>query len=254
MILFDSHCHLQDERIFYKIDEIIERAILSGVKYMLCCGSSEEDWERVGELSERFKSIIPAFGIHPWYISQRSENWESNLKIFLEKYPKSAVGEIGIDHAMSDLNKEEQKEVFYRQLKIANIYKRAVSIHCRKAWGELIDIFRKEPELAQRCVIHSYSGAPEMVEEFVSYGVSISFSCSITKKSNKRAPKSAVKLPLGSLLVETDSPDIPPEGYNGDNEPANLPMVISRLSELLNIEEEKLAEITYNNAISIFII
>ncbi|MCX7726155.1 MAG: TatD family hydrolase [Chitinispirillaceae bacterium] len=253
MILFDSHCHLQDERIFSKVDEIVEKSIYKGIKYMLCCGSSENDWDIVGKLSERFNAVIPAFGIHPWYISEKSEKWVNKLETYLQKYPASAVGEIGLDHAISDFDKEEQRKVFYTQLKIANLYKRAVSIHCRKAWGEIIEIFRKEPELAKRCVIHSYSGTPALVEELVSYGVSISFSCSITKKNNKRAPKSALKVPLDFLLVETDSPDIPPEGYDGNNEPSNLLLVVHKLSEILQIEEEKVAEITYKNAVSLFV-
>ena len=73
MRLFDTHCHLQDDRIFAEADAIVARARSAGIIKMVCCGSSEADWNAVADLSRRFPEIIPAFGIHPWYVMDRSD-------------------------------------------------------------------------------------------------------------------------------------------------------------------------------------
>jgi TatD DNase family protein len=242
MRLFDSHCHLQDDRLLPEVDAVLGRAAAAGVIRMVCCGSSEEDWRRVLDLSKRYEAVIPAFGVHPWYVDGCTDGWFERLEQLLQENPTAAVGEIGLDHALEERNDELQLSVFYRQLQLAHRLGRPASIHCRRAWGSLAGLLRREPEIARGCVIHSYSGPAELVEELQRHGLLLSFSGSITHERNRRARKAVVKVAREHLLLETDSPDIPPEGHSGPNEPCTITQVAATVAELRVVPVEQVAE------------
>lgn len=252
MRLFDSHCHLQDDRIFANADAILARSREAGVYRILCCGSSESDWNAVNKLASRYPEIVPAFGLHPWYIKARSNDWLKKLEALLVECPDSAVGEIGLDHALDEWDDEDQSMVLIEQLKLARKMERSVSIHCRKAWAAMTGILSRHG-LPNGGVIHSYSGPPDLVPQFEKIGASISFSGSITYDRNKRGRASAAVVSDDRLLIETDSPDISPKGVGaGKNEPANLVKVAEALAELRGKTVGEIADITYRNACGIF--
>ena len=251
--LFDSHCHLQDSKISGNLEMILVRARDAGVIRLLCCGSTEEDWYAVSEIYYKHKDrVVPAFGIHPWYVGERSKRWIENLETFLKEIPEAAVGEIGLDFSISNCDKAEQQIVFIEQLRLAQQYKRAISVHCRKAWSELVAIAKKEIGVLNGAVIHCYSGSAEMIEILLKTGFSFSFSASITNPNNKRGRTSLEKVPLDHLLIETDSPDIAPFGWTGFNEPANLVQVARQVAEIRGLSLEKVGEITAQNANKLF--
>jgi|WetSurMetagenome_2_1015567.scaffolds.fasta_scaffold201816_1 TatD DNase family protein len=253
MRLFDTHCHLQDERIFSKAGEIIARAREAGVVRMLCCGTRESDWEAVKTLSARYPEVVPAFGLHPWFVPERSDAWREKLEALLTEVPGAAVGEIGLDHALGERNDEDQAMVFIAQLKLARKLKRAVSMHCRKAWGSLIEILEKQSGTPDGGVIHSYSGPPDLIRQLETLNISFSFSGSITHDRNRRGRASCEAAAEHSLLVETDSPDIPLAGVEpGANEPAHCAAIVQKLAELRGTTADKIGEITFRNAIRIF--
>jgi TatD DNase family protein len=252
MKLIDTHCHLQDERLRDKTEEIIARANTVGVSHMVCCGCCEDDWNAVIALAQRFDCIVPALGIHPWWTKTVSCRWKDRLKSYLERFPQMIVGEIGLDHAIGDRNDDDQMVLFSEQMRIAAEFDRPVSIHCKRAWGSLTSFLRQHPEYASKVVIHSYSGSVELVEELRHYGVMFSYSGSITYPNNRRGTKTAVAVPPDRLLIETDSPDITPYGHDGDNEPANLTTIAETLAGLRGITPEELARMTTLNASCLF--
>ena len=249
MRLFDTHCHLQDERLLPDIDAVIGRATAAGVNYMLCCGTSEDDWATVLDLARRNEQVIPAFGMHPWCTAKVRDGWDERLERLLREQPDAAVGEIGLDHALSQRNDDEQMEIFYRQLSLARQLKRPASIHCRKAWGSLMELLRREPGIARGCVIHSYSGPAELVDELQRHGLLLSFSGSVTYECNRRVREAVVKVNKEHLLVETDSPDIPPEGHEGANEPYTIVQVAETVAQLREVSLEQLTEETFPTAL-----
>jgi TatD DNase family protein len=252
MILFDTHCHLQDKRIFSDIESIISRAQKAGVEGMLCCGSSEDDWGVVLEISKKYGFIKPAFGIHPWYVSKRSDKWFETLVDLLIRTPDASIGEIGLDHTLSIRNDGEQLIVFKQQLQLATRLQRPVSIHCRKAWGDLQKVLNQEQGLPSGGAVHSYSGAPDLIRTLIGYGLSISFSGSITNLNNKKVRESVLSVPSDYLLIESDSPDIPSAGFSGNNEPANICSIVNTIASLKNRTPEEIAEITFNNGMGLF--
>jgi TatD DNase family protein len=252
MNLFDAHCHLQDKRYGDQLALVVDRACAAGVIRMSCCGSEEQDWEAIRKIALEYKMVLPSFGLYPLNIPGRSEQWLEKLKSFLLSIP-SGVGEIGLDNSIEGSNDREQEEVFVAQLRLARELQRPVTIHCRKAWGRLLEILKQEGGIKHGGIVHTYSGSPELVRPLEDLGVSISFSGAITRAGNKRGCKALQAVSRERLLLETDSPDILPVGAEGTcNEPANLPLVARAAALLLGERVETVAELTFNNANRLF--
>ncbi len=248
--LADAHCHLQSPSLFERTVEILERAHVNHVRRFLCCGTSPDDWSRVKELAEAHAEIIPFFGVHPWYLDQAGPNWQLELATLLETLP-SGVGEIGLDHAVDPRDDARQEETFLVQLNLARERALPLNLHCRKAFDRL-SFFLESYPLTAPAIVHSYSGPAELISRLASSGVYFSFSGSVTRSGNKRVHRALAATPLERLLIETDSPDIPPVinhtlNYNHPNEPANLTHVLQAVAEIKGVSVERLAEITWEN-------
>ena len=265
MQLFDAHCHLQDERLAGRLAEVLNRAERSGVRRMLCCGCHERNWDAVLALAQAHPEIVPSFGIHPWYMEGRTDGWLETLERFLSGQP-SGVGEIGLDHAVTPRADEEQEAVFIAQLRLARRLKRPVSLHCRKAWERLREIISREGGVGWGGLIHSYSGSAELVKPLEEMGLYISFSGAVTRSGNKRGHRALAAVSSARLLIETDSPDLPPAcqdvalwrslagtpavagAPSAVNEPANLALVASGVADILGRSPDWVAEQTFANA------
>ena len=257
MLLFDAHCHLQDERLASRLAEVLNRAERSGVRRMLCCGCHERNWDAVLALAQAHPEIAPSFGIHPWYMDGRTDGWLETLERFLAGQP-SGVGEIGLDHAVTPRADAEQEAVFIPQLRLARRLKRPVSLHCRKAWKRLLEILSQEGGVGWGGLIHSYSGPAELVKPLEAMGLYISFSGAITRPGNKRGHQALAAVSPERLLIETDSPDLLPAGTpviagipavaGAVNEPANLVLVAAAVAKILGRSPEWVAEQTFANA------
>jgi TatD DNase family protein len=255
MHIADAHCHLQDDRLAADRAGVLDRAAAAGVSMLVCCGSSESDWAEVSALSAK-PGVIPAYGLHPWYVRQRSGGWRNSLASLLRGDPRAAVGEIGLDHAIADRSDGEQAALFSEQLRMAAEFGRPACIHCRKAWGALLPALTAT-RLPSGFVIHSYSGSTELIAPLSELGAHFSFSGTVTWSRNRRAHEAAVAVPADRLLIETDAPDLPPAPGNGSgplsaNEPANLVRVLRSVAALRGITEEDLAEITWANTVRLF--
>jgi Mg-dependent DNase len=250
--LFDAHCHLQNKRIAADSAAIIGRAREKGVVKMMCCGTAENDWDAVKTLSAQ-EGVLASFGLHPWYVSERTEWWLDKLEELLVALPGAGVGEIGLDHAMDRPTHGIQEEIFLYQFRLANRLNRPVSIHCRRAFERVIELLEKEGGVGHGGVLHSYSGSRELVPAFEKLGLYISFSGSITTVGNRRGAEAIAAVSKDRLLIETDSPDIvPAEGKAGLNEPANLVFILGKASQILAVSPDEIAQITWDNACRLF--
>lgn len=260
MKLFDSHCHLQDERLFPDIDSIIERAVAAGVSCMACCGTSEADWNTVECLAQKYYCVHPSYGLHPWYVGDRSSGWLERLRGMLLSDQSAGIGEAGLDHGLKERNDLEQEQIFRQQLELALEFSRPISIHCRQAWGALMPILSEYGLFPAGFVIHSYSGSSELFDEIFRLNGYVSFSGTITRSGNKRGHKNVVVVPLERLLIETDSPDMLPvmrdrndAGENVANEPMHLHYALEAIASLRGMAEADLADATHRNAEEIFV-
>ncbi len=256
--LVDSHVHLQEEVLEGHLDEVLTRARAAGVTCMVCNGTHEGDWPQVRQLAEAHRDIVPFFGLHPWFVSERSAHWQEKLAAHLAAIP-SGIGEIGLDRWLRERDEKAQEQVFLRQLELARELQRPVVIHCLRAWGWLMRLLEPAGPPPSGMLIHAYGGAAELVEPLVRMGAYFSFAGNALKKGSRRAHAALSAVPADRLLVETDAPamlppqDFRPHAVSGEegalyNEPANLPAIVSGLSQMLQTTPEALAKHTAQNA------
>lgn len=249
MKLFDAHNHVQDERLFPYLGSVMERAAAAGVENMGVKGCCEDDWPRVIQIMDTYEGIYPSFGLHPWFIQDRTTDWLQTLEKLLLEYPQAAVGEIGIDHAIEERDDPDQEKIFLQQMELARKLDRPASIHCRRAWGRLIELLDQFGELPKGMLIHCFGGSAEIARELVKRGGYISFSGSITRPNARKAGPAILSVPEDRILIETDAPDILPTTAEGPlNEPANVRLVLGKAAEFRGVSEEAFAELTFANA------
>ncbi len=252
MKLFDSHCHLQEPELFDVLPQVMRDAGEAGVARMVCCGTRESDWQRTVEAGCGREGVVLMLGLHPWYVAHRGESWLARLERLLGEGARG-VGEIGLDHALREVPRGEQLDVFVAQVRLAARLGVPVAVHCRKAWGALMEVLRREGGVGAGGVMHSYSGPPEFVAELEEMGFYLSFSGSITRDLNKRGPRSLAAVSQSRLLVETDAPAIVPAGVQAPvNTPATLPRVVQAVARLRGLSPERAAELTFENAARLF--
>lgn len=253
MTLIDAHCHLDAPALAARLPEVIARARAADVVAVVCCGCDETGWPRVRELARRYPDfILPSFGLHPCYVAQRTAVWLTILERYVEEIP-SGVGEIGLDRAIPDRSDEAQEAVFVAQLRLARRLRRPVSLHCRRAWGRMLALLQAEGPFEAGGMVHSYSGSAETIPFLEEMGLCVSFSGAITRGHNRRGRRAAVAVATDRLLVETDSPDLMPQGVVGAcNEPANLTCVVETLAAIRQESAAALAERTTGNARRVF--
>ncbi|KAF7801429.1 Cactus-binding domain, C-terminal, Cactin, central region [Senna tora] len=285
--LFDAHCHLQDPRVLSKAPELIRETLKVGVVYFAVNGTSEKDWHLVKEMGETYPSVIPCFGLHPWFIADRSSNWFKTLKEYFDATPCAAVGEIGVDKGplASHINFSDQLEVLRPQLELAKELNRPASVHCVDAFDDLLQLMKSIGPFPAGIILHSYIGSAEMVPEFSKLGAYFSFSGhDMSLLDADKAKKMIKTVPCDRILLETDAPDALPKSsidslffVDGDpalpqdkhghtippsdasmlppetlNHPANILNVLDFVASMREISKEEVAELSYQNAIRLF--
>lgn len=263
MNLYDAHNHLQDERFQGRQAELLHAAAGVGVAAMVVNGSSEADWGDVARLGEIYPEVIPSFGVHPWYVHERTPQWLQTLEDLLDEYPRAAVGEIGLDRWKTDLPYDDQEEVFLAQWNLARARNRPASIHCLKCWGRLLELLQHHPAPACGFMLHSFGGPKEMINRFASLGAYFSFP-GYYLHARKEGQREAFRgVPLERLLVETDAPDqnLPDELNEFPlvdqqrakiNHPANLRAVCEGLARIRGVRAVELSATIAENFARLF--
>lgn len=259
MPLCDAHCHLYDERVGEALPRVMERARAAGVERLVCCGSCEADWPAVETIAREWPGVCPAYGLHPLYIAERSSEWLDKLRERLQSGVAS-VGETGLDHGMDPATYPAQEEVFLSQLRLARELDRPLTVHCRQAWGRMLELLEREKPPA-RLLFHSFSGSAETVAALLRYPAWFSFSGAITRPKARKAELALRAVPADRLLIETDAPYILPAGIPSEelleanqpfNEPAFLPRILRSMAEIRSASEEELAAQVWDNSCRVF--
>ncbi|MDB6006599.1 MAG: Hydrolase TatD [Prosthecobacter sp.] len=262
-MLYDAHNHLQDDRLDPWREEILATLPQTGLTEMIVNGSSEEDWPAVADLARAHSWIRPAFGLHPWYVKERTKDWATTLKQLLVEHPRAVVGEIGLDRWIENPDIEAQLECFRTQLSLAVELDRPATIHCLRAFGLLEETLRSCSLPRRGFLLHSYGGPAEMIPSFAAMGAR--FSLSPYFGHPRKAAQLAVfkSVPLDRLLAETDAPDMwPPDELNPHplqtadgnaiNHPANLRVSYELLAQVRGTEVVELEKVIATNYNSLF--
>ena len=256
MPFVDSHAHLQDPRLRKDLAGVMARARAAGLCAVVVCGTQESDWVEVLDLTREDPGIVPMLGLHPWYVTQALPGWAQRLGEALDR-SGAGVGECGLDFAVEEGDPSDQETAFRSQLRLACALDRPLSIHCRKAWERLLAIVKEEGLPTAGAMVHSFGGSAEMATELQKLGFHLSFSCSITNPTNRKAAKVLPTVWPDRLLLESDAPDLPPrhlEGWNPDapNEPVNVPLVAEAMARLRGESLERTIELAFANSQQFF--
>ncbi len=228
--MIDAHCHLQAEAFVGRVDEILGAAANAGIDKLVVNGTCEADWYKVAELARRHpESILPQFGLHPWFAAGRSSAWQDKLLAHLDAFPGCGVGEIGLDRWIEGHDVADQREVFAWQWKIAVERARPVTVHCLRAWGPLQHALQNLP--THRFLLHSYSGSAEMATELVQRGAYFSLSGYFFLPGKEQKLAVFDSLPRDRLIMESDAPEMrpPPEMDLFPQEPFNHPANVASI-------------------------
>lgn len=243
--MIDTHAHLLS---FKNIDEIVNSMEDDELEYIVNIGTTVKDSRQGIKLAEKYERVYTTVGIYPEFSLDVNEG---DLKIIeeLAKHEKVvAIGEIGLDYHGIEYDKKSQKELFIRQLEIADKLGLPFCIHCRNAADDVYEILKENKHLIKHGgLMHCYSEGKEYIEKFLSLGLYISFSGAITFKKNDR---SFLKdIPLDKILVETDAPYLSPEPYRGkENRPERVRITAKKIADELNIDYREFEKRVVKNA------
>ena len=214
-MIIDSHVHLNDEELFPRIEEIIERAKSNGVKAFICIGYDRESSELAIEIASMYKEVYSAIGIHPSAAKHYNKSDLEWLEANIKNEKVVAIGEIGLDYYWDKSNEIKQKELFISQIELANNNNLPIVVHMRDATNDTFEIIKDKKRKDLQGVMHCYSGPTEYVDKFIDLNMYISLAGPVTFK-NARIPKEVAKIiPLTKLLVETDAPYLAPMPHRG---------------------------------------
>lgn len=248
-MFIDTHMHISEEFVV-KPDLFVKNAIDNNVKIMIASFCEKDDLELSTFYVEKYKNIYAAIGYHP---EVTNNIVDKDIKILEDKIKSNkkivAIGEIGLDYYWDKNNKDEQKELFRRQLMLAQKLNLPVVIHSRDSIADTYDILS---EFKVQGVIHCFSGSVEMAKRFINLGFLLGIGGVVTFK-NSNLYKVIEQIPLESIVLETDSPYLTPEPNRGKtNESSNIPYIAKKIADIKNIDISQVETITTNNAFRIF--
>ncbi len=249
----DTHAHLNNDKL-RDIDRVVSEFIKNNVSKVINMGCNAISSEQGKVLSEKYKEIYFGAGVHPSDVDCFSEKEFDKIIKLCSSKKCVAVGEIGLDYYWPGFDKEKQINVFVRQLELAKEMGLPVSIHCRDAMGDMLNILKQnKSKLVNGGVMHCYSGSVESLREVLDLNLYVSFSGTVTFKNANKLVDVAKSVPDDRILTETDCPYLSPHPYRGTvNEPKNIPIIVATLSQIRNIDNVKLADIVMKNAKTLF--
>lgn len=251
MDFFDSHAHYNDEKFEQDRNEIINKIYEDGIKTVICVGYNLEQSKKALDFSKEFHFMYATCGISPNDIEEFVENKLKEIEKIGMESKIVAIGEIGLDYYWNKENKEEQKELFIKQIEIANRLDKPIVIHTRDAALDTIEILKNHP-VNKKGIFHCCPLNQELIKEGLKLGYYISFSGNITFK-NAKAESCVSLVPLDRILIETDSPYLSPEPFRGKrNDSRNVKLVAQKIAEINKISLEEVAKITYENAKKVY--
>ena len=238
MELIDTHCHLTFEQLADDIEQVLARSVHAGLTAWLTVGTDQQHNRKVIELTDRFKNVYAAVGIHPHDAKDVTADTLIELKELAQNQKVVALGETGLDFHYNFSDPSDQKRAFAAQLKIAKELNLPVIIHCREAFDETMEILKQHGRELKGVVFHCFSGSAEQAKIVLDYGFYVSFTGVVTFKNAKTTREAAEIVPINRLMLETDCPYMSPEPMRKQkiNEPALMVHTAKYLAELKQMD------------------
>ena len=248
-MMIDTHCHILKED-YDNQEEVIKN--MKG-SIIIVSGASPKDTDEIIELIEKYNNVYGTIGVHPEFASTCKEEDINKIEKYLTHPKIVGIGEIGLDYHYGEEDKEKQKELFIKQINLANKYNKTIVIHSRDAKEDTYSIIEKYKNKETKCNMHCYSYDLEMAKILTKKEITLGIGGILTFKNEKILKEIVKEIDLKYLLLETDSPYLTPEPFRGKkNEPQNIKYVAKKIAELKEIDEKIVLKETTKNAIRQF--
>lgn len=256
MQLIDTHTHLDFPDFEGDRAAIMANCKRLGVQRMVVLGVYQPNWQRLWDLTCTDPALQAAFGLHPIYLEQHRPEHLTELGDWLTRLKGHAqlcaVGEIGLDYFVEHLDRDRQQAIFEAQLHLAADFDLPALLHVRRSHAAVIATLKRH-KLKRSGIIHAFAGSREEAREYIRLGFKLGLGGAPTWPQALRMHRVIAELPLDSIVLETDSPDMAPAMYpNMRNSPEHLPDICAALAGLLGVEAEELARVSTRNACELF--
>ena len=256
MGLIDTHTHLDFPDFDADRPQLLARSRALGVGPMVVLGVYQRNWQRLWDLVQTDSQLYAAFGLHPVYLNEHRPGHLAELEQWLSRlagHPQlCAVGEIGLDYFLPELDRDGQQQLFEAQLKLAADAQLPALLHVRRSHAQVIATLKRF-RLQRGGIVHAFAGSREEAREYIKLGFKLGLGGAATWPQALRLRKVIVDLPLDAIVLETDAPDMAPAMYpNQRNSPQYLPDICQALAQVMGISPERLAEATTANACELF--
>lgn len=249
--MIDTHTHINCIEDF-SIDEILKNASDNGVEKLIVPSAYASDIDIVAELASKYENVYGLLGVHPSEVKDWTDDLIDKIKECAKSPKIVGIGEIGLDYYWDKSFNDLQKEVFIKQINLANELNFPISVHDREAHKDSFDILT-EFNKNSIVIMHCFSGSVEFMHECVKQGWYIAIGGVVTFKNAIKMKEVAKEVPLDKLLIETDAPYLTPVPYRGKtNQPAYVKYVAEEIANLRNTSFEEINEQTTKNAKLVF--
>lgn len=261
MPFFDTHTHLDylEQELNQSLSHLVAEAKAHQVEKMLVVGINRQSIDYLPNWLSDQPNLYYGVGLHPLFIATHKSQDLDYLEQHLAQQNKQciAVAEIGLDRYPADIITEQmwqkQCEFFDAQLSLASRYHLPVNLHSRRAHDQLYT-FLKRHQLPKAGIVHGFSGSYEQAKRFVDLGYKIGVGGTITYPRANKTRQAIARLPLSALVLETDSPDMPIMGWQGQpNHPARLPLIFAELCQLRSENQENIAEQLWQSSVQLLL-
>jgi len=247
LTLIDTHCHFDAAEFAHDRAAEYARARAGGVTTQIIPAIAHANFADVADVCARYSGCLPAWGLHPMLVAAHRPEHLAALRAKIAAQRPVAVGEIGLDFFVRGLDPAAQEYFYVEQLKIAREHDLPVLLHCRKSSDQLLKHLRRIR--VRGGIAHAFNGSLQQAQMFIELGFKLGFGGAFTWPRAQHLRRLAVGLPLDSIVLETDSPDIAPVWIGkGRNSPAELPQIARALAELRGVSFEEISETTSANA------
>jgi TatD DNase family protein len=247
MYLIDTHCHLDVAEFDEDRAQVIERARAAGVAEFVVPGIYRDEWPALTALCRPDPGLHCALGLHPVYLARHRDRHIEELHEWVKRERPVAIGEIGLDHYVPDLDRSRQLTLFERQLEVAEDAGLPVLLHIRKAYDTVLKALRRRRVAGGIC--HAFNGSLQQAEQFMKLDFKFGFGGMLTYERSSKLRRLASELPVEAIVLETDAPDLTVASHRFTrNSPEYLPEVLQALAQARNADPAELARITTANA------
>ena len=253
--MIDTHCHLDAREFDTDRDAVVAAAREAGVTTLILPSVEVSGFPAVRACCQRYPGCHPAYGIHPLYVGVTREDDLHTLRQWLRdeisgEHPPVAVGEIGLDFFVPGHDASRQEQFFIEQLQIAAEFNLPVLLHVRRAVVQVLKCLRHSK--VRRGIAHAFNGSRQQAQAFIDLGFKLGFGGAMTWPRATRIRQLATELPLESIVLETDAPDMSPVWRQGQrNSPDQLPLIAATLADLTRLPPGRILEQTNANALAV---